>query len=95
MSKTVLSNALQSFSGKTILVNVTAIITIPYVFKELEISMYENRFAFGEADSESYPFEIWYDLLKSPTYDDEFGILSYELDDGSGFVTKIEMLCME
>lgn len=92
MSKNVLSNALQCFSGKTVLVNVKATIAIPYVFNELEIEMCENGFMFGEVDCESYPFEIWYDLVKRVEYDEDIGILSYELDDGSGFKTKIEMM---
>ena len=91
MSKIILREVLEGFSGKSVVINIVGAITIPYVIPNFQFVSTESGFMFDDEDSENFQFNICDDSINWVEYDDD-GVISFEIED-DGFRTILEVMC--
>lgn len=91
MSKSILREVLNGFSGKCIVVNIVGAITIPYLIPSFQLACTDSGFMFDDEDSENFQFDISDDSINWVECDDD-GIVSFEIEN-HGFKTVLEIMC--
>ena len=92
MSKSILRSVLEEFSGKEVVVNIIGAITIPYVIPSFQLVCADNSFMFDDEDSENFQFDISDESINWVEYDEDDGVLSFEIEE-HGFRTVLEIMC--
>ena len=92
MSKSILRDVLEGFSGKGIVVNIIGAITIPYVIPNFQFISTDSGFVFDDVDSENFQCDISDDSINWIEHDEDDGIISFEIED-NGFKTVLEVMC--
>ncbi len=90
MSKRILREVLEGFSGKCIVVNIIGAITIPYLIPNFQFVETDSGFMFDDEDSENFQFDISYESINWAEYEDD--IISFEIEN-HGFRTVLEIMC--
>lgn len=91
MSKIILRDVLEGFSGKEVVVNIIGAITIPYVIPNFQFACTDSSIMFDDDESENFQFDISDDSINWVESDDD-GVISFEICN-HGFKTVLEIMC--